>query len=88
MIKQKLLEIGEKIIQDRTNPIPYSEPKIFYLSDKTPDSTRESVFSYSSTDSSRSRGGNKTHRHNKKISRNNRVKHNKLTRRNRKTRKS
>lgn len=92
MVKQKLLEIGEKIIQDRTNPIPYREPKIkFYLSDKTPDSTPESVFSYSttgSTGSSRSRGGNKTHRHNKKISRNNRVKHNKRTRRNRKTRKS
>jgi hypothetical protein len=92
MVKQKLLEIGEKIIQDRTNPIPYREPKIkFYLSDKTPDSTPESVFSYSttgSTGSSRSRGGNKTHRHNKKISRNNRLKHNKQTRRNRKTRKS
>ena len=92
MVKQKLLEIGEKIIQDRTNPIPYREPKIkFYLSDKTPDSTPESVFSYSttgSTGSSRSRGGKKTHRHNKKISRNNRVKHNKRTRRNRKTRKS
>jgi hypothetical protein len=91
MVKQKLLEIGEKIIQDRTNPIPYSGKINYYLSEKSTNSTPESVFSYSttgSTGSSRSRGGNKTHRHNKKISRNNRVKHNKQTRRNRKTRKS
>lgn len=92
MVKQKLLEIGEKIIQDRTNPIPYREPKInYYLSEKSTNSTPDSVFSYSTTDStgsSRSRGGKKTHRHNKKISRNKRVKHNKRTRRNRKTRKS
>lgn len=90
MVKQKLLEIGEKIIQDRTN-----SPKIkFYLSEKSTNSTPDSVFSFSTTGStgsngsSRSRGGKKTHRHNKKISRNNRVKHNKRTRRNRKTRKS
>jgi hypothetical protein len=91
MVKQKLLEIGEKIIQDRTNPIPYSGKINYYLSEKSTNSTPESVFSYSttgSTGSSRPRGGNKTHRHNKKISRNNRVKHNKRTRRNRKTRKS
>ena len=92
MVKQKLLEIGEKIIQDRTNPIPYREPKInYYSSEKSTNSTPDSVFSYSttgSTGSSRSRGGKKTHRHNKKISRNKRVKHNKRTRRNRKTRKS
>lgn len=92
MVKQKLLEIGEKIIQDRTNPIQYRQPKInYYLNEKSTNSTPDSVFSYSttgSTGSSRSRGGNKTHRQNKKISRNNRVKHNKRTRRNRKTRKS
>jgi hypothetical protein len=73
--------------------------KMMTISDlpKYPSSSPESqnsVLSYSTTGStgsnvsSRSRGGNKTHRHNKKFSRNNRVKHNKRTRRNRKTRKS
>ena len=90
MVKQKLLEIGEKIIQDRTNPIPYRESKInYYLSEKSTNSTPDSVFSATGSNGSiTTRGGKKTHRHNKKISRNKRVKHNKRTRRNRKTRKS